>query len=172
MEIAYVAGLFDGEGCIRVDEFSIEAGPKRPKPYRRQQLKVFLSMCHFPTIRALYDQFGGAISRDDSANRKNRNHAISYTWGQSSGGAASFLVQVEPFLIAKKEQAQAGILFQQHIKSCIAIFRRHKGTPPNIDEIRSYRRTLIDELQRHKSGRFDIQKELLKAPSQQWPYAG
>ena len=171
MDIAYVAGLFDGEGCIRVDEFSIPAGPARPKPYRRQQLKVFLAMCHYPTIRALYDQFGGTFSKDMSAHNKNPKHGMRYTWGQSSGYAAEFLRQIEPFLICKKEQAHYGILFQQHIRECDSVFRKHRGVPPNLAEIHAYRRQLITELQRHKAGRFDVPKHLLKTSKRKWPYA-
>lgn len=171
MELAYIAGLFDGEGCVRVDEFHIAASATRPKPYRRQQLKVFLGMTHFPTIRALYDQFGGTFARDASAHDKNPNHARRYMWGQSSGHAAKFLRQILPFLICKKEQAELAIQFQQHIRDCDSVFRKHRGVPPNLDEIRSHRRQLIDELQRHKAGRFDVPKHLLKTSRRKWPYA-
>ncbi len=172
MEISYAAGLFDGEGCIRVDEYDIAASAKRPKAYRRTQLRVMLGMTHFPTIRALYDQFGGMISRDDSSNRRNPNHAIKYSWVQWSSGAADFLALIEPFLIAKREQAQLAIRFQKHIRQCDPIFRKHHGVPPNLVRIRAFRTKLISEMLRHKQGRFDIPKDKLKAPSRKWPYAG
>ena len=170
MELAYVAGLFDGEGCIRVDEFHIDAGEHRPKAYFRQQLKVSVGMAHYPTIRALYDQFGGFISKDTSANRRNPNHAIRYSWGSWSEYASTFLKQIEPFLIGKKEQAQLAIRFQQHIRDCGPIFHKYHGVPPNLKKIRAYRAKLIAKMLRHKSGRFDIPKHLLKSPRRKWPY--
>ena len=171
MELSYVAGLFDGEGCIRVDEIHIPVGPNRPKPYNRQQLKVMLGMNHFPTIRALYDQFGGMITRDTSANNKSKKNAIRYSWVSWSGKAAHFLEQILPFMIAKREQAKIAVLFQQHIRDCDTIFRKHRGVPPNLMTIRRHRKRLIDELQRHKRARYDIAKHHLKSPSRKWPYA-
>lgn len=171
MELAYAAGLFDGEGCIIINELSIPASATRPKAYRRQQLTAMISMTHFPTIRALYDQFGGLLTKDSSASMKNPKHAIRYLWKVWSSSACDFLIQVEPFLITKREQAQLAIAFQRHIRECDPIFRRYKGVPPNIEEIRLHRRTLIDELQRHKAGRFDIPTDKLKSPRRKWPYA-
>lgn len=172
MELAYVAGLFDGEGTVRIDELLIPAGPDRPKAYRRQQLKVAIGMSHYPTVRALYDQFGGSISRNDYARKKSEKNAICYTWGHSSGGAADFLAAICPYLLTKKEQAAIAIRFQKHIRQCDPIFRKHKGVPPNLEKIRAFRAKLIAELQHHKFGRFDVPKEKLKGPSRKWPYAG
>lgn len=171
MEHAYAAGLFDGEGTVRVDEYDIPASESRPKAYRRAQLRVAIAMSHFPTVRALYQKYGGTISRDDSANKKNPKHAIRYTWSSWSSGAAEFLIHVKPFLITKKEQAALAIRFQKHVRQCDPIFRKHKGIPPNLEKIRDFRAKLIAELQRHKAGRFNVPKEMLKAPSQWWPYA-
>ena len=171
MELAYAAGIFDGEGCVRIDEYDIAATANRPKAYRRTQLRVMVAMNHFPTIRALYDQFGGMISKDDSSNRKNPKHAIRYTWVQWSSGASDFLIAVEPFLITKLEQARAAIRFQKHIRQCDPIFRKHHGVPPNLAKIRAFRTKLIAELQFHKAGRFDIPKDELKSPRRKWPYA-
>lgn len=171
MEPAYAAGLFDGEGTVRVDEFHIPAGPGRPKAYKRQQLLVAIAMSHYPTIRALYDRFGGSISRDTSAHRRNPNHSIRYTWKVWSGLAMDFLIAVQPFLITKKEQAQLAIKFQRHVRRCDPLFRKHRGVPPSLNRIREYRAKLIAELQHHKAGRFDVPKDKLLAPSQKWPYA-
>ena len=171
MELPYVAGLFDGEGCIRIDEYDIKANATRPKAYRRTQLRVMLNMTHFPTIRALYDQFGGMITRSDGSHRRNPRHAIRYDWTSWSGQAAEFLEQILPFMIAKREQAKIAILFQKHIRECDPIFRRHHGVPPTLAFIRRHRTNLIAELQRHKLGRFDIPKNHLKSPSRKWPYA-
>lgn len=171
MELAYAAGLFDGEGTVGIDEFHIPAGPNRPKAYNRQQLKLAIGMSHYPTIRALYDQFGGTLSRDAGANNRNPNHAIRYTWTHWSSGASDFLISIYPFLITKKEQAKLAIRFQKHIRQCDSIFRKHKGNPPNIEKIKAFRRKLISELQFHKFGRFDIPKSELKSPNRKWPYA-
>jgi hypothetical protein len=170
MELAYAAGLFDGEGCILVDEFYVAVAPGRPKAYNRQQLKVSLGMNHFPTIRALYDQFGGMISRDDSANRRNPNHALRYTWSQWSSGAGNFLIAIVPFLITKREQARIAIRFQNNVRLNRAIFLIHRGAPPNWEKTLAYRARLIEKLRHHKAGRFDVPKDKLKTLNQKWPY--
>ena len=172
MEHAYAAGLFDGEGTVRVDEYDCPASATRPKPYRRTQLRVAIAMSHYPTIRSLHDTYGGSIFRDDSAHKRNPNHATRYTWAHWRSGAAEFLTLVLPFLITKKEQAAIAIRFQKHIRQCVPIFRKHRGVPPNLDKIRKFRTKLIAELQHHKAGRFDVPKEKLKAPGRKWPYAG
>lgn len=171
MELAYVAGLFDGEGCILVREHAQERVMKgKIKTYNIQQLKVTLSMSHFPTIRAIYDQFGGAITRSAYANNRNPNHAIIYCWIHWSNGAGDFLTAIYPFLIAKREQARLAIRLQNNIRLNRATFLIHHGAPPNWQKTKAYRARLIHKMKYHKAGRFDVPKDKLKTLNQKWPY--
>ena len=161
MNIQYFAGLFDGEGTVRIDHFAIGIGPKRPKAYRRFQLTMSLGMCHAPTIQLIHQAFGGYITRDAARRRANPNHRIRYAWGVSSGSAYELLIRIEPFLIEKRDQALVGIEFQEHMNSIRTHFRTHRGNPPDFDDIVSYREGLIAEMYRLKHLEFDIPKSEL-----------
>ena len=161
MELSYAAGLFDGEGTIGVDVAYID----RPsKPYTRSQLRVAITMTHLPTIQLFHTQFGGSISRCDSANRRNKNHRIVYTWLVWSNLAANFLRDILPYLITKKEEAILAIEFQDHIRSSVLHFRKYRGNPPDIDDIHSYRYHLIKEIKKLKKKGYDVPKEKLIYP--------
>jgi hypothetical protein len=159
MHIAYAAGLFDGEGSILITKHYCN----RPtKPYRRFQLKVSIGMTHYPTVEALYQRFGGSIIRNDSAHNNRPANRIQYHWYSWSDHAYRFLVEVEPFLITKREEVLLGIEFQRHVKEVDPLFRKHKGRPPNYDAIYEYRDDLIARLRALKKVSFDISREDLK----------
>lgn len=158
MDIKYFAGLFDGEGWCRIDHYH---NTKRKKPYHRYQLIMGLGMTHYPTIKALHDSFGGYIHRYASAKNRNPKNRISYTWRLWSQHACDLLRRAHPFLITKQEQAALCIEFQDHMNSIRTHFRKHRGRPPDADQIHQYRHDLMDKLSALKQESFDVPKHLL-----------
>ncbi len=104
LDIRYVAGLFDGEGCVRADD----SPKKTPKGEIRRsyQMLVSVTMTDKPLIEQLQTHMH---KRDPIKNRP------CFCWAAASNIALAFLRQVEPHLIIKREQAQLAIRLQEHV---------------------------------------------------------
>lgn len=137
MDVRYAAGLFDGEGYIRVAVW------KKPNStHTRYQVYGGINMCHRPVIEALHAQFGGSMP--NPGRRISPAHRPLFTWNISSQIAASFLRQVLPFLIVKKDEAVLCLHLQSHIdEHKIGIKKRDY---PNKEAIFSYRASLAREI--------------------------
>ena len=108
-DLAYIAGFFDGEGCIRIAK-SIQYGKKiRPAPSYTLQCKV--TNTNLLVLEYMQDLFGGSIY----LNNKNRkeNHKPCYCWYMYNDVAMDFLVQVKDFLKLKFTEAEYAIAFQR-----------------------------------------------------------
>ena len=117
VERSYIAGLFDGEGCVSI----YRAG----KPYGnnyRYELLVFISNNYREPIDWLYKVFGGCI-KTRYANIE-KNWRTNYIWRLNSNQAASFLKIIEPYLRIKHEQAKLAINFQKNRKQTKCRFAR------------------------------------------------
>jgi intein/homing endonuclease len=95
----YVAGLFDGEGCIQAT-CSKKAGSRR--------LQTTIRNSHQGVLRLIQARWGGSICR--TAPKGNRS--ASYGWSITSRGALAFLKDIEPFLIIKRAEALLAFEFQ------------------------------------------------------------
>lgn len=98
---AYLAGLFDGEGCIHIW--------KSATMKHKYQLVVTLANDHRKVIYDAHDQFGGMVQTSVSVNHNN------YCLRLGSLKASGFLAYVLPYLRIKKEQADLAIQFQTHM---------------------------------------------------------
>ena len=109
MELPYIAGLFDGEGYVRINRW---AKPK--STHIRYNLIVGINMTYRPIIEMLHEQFDGGLyeNRYDLRNPKQR---IGYCWNVASQGAAAFLRLIQPHLIVKRDQVNLALEFQANI---------------------------------------------------------
>lgn len=100
-DLVYIAGFFDGEGCVVINK-------GRNEEYRggyQYQLRCSISqMPPCPLFNALRAEFGGRIAEDP------RKGALTYC--VAARQARTFLRAIVPYLRLKKEQAEAGIAFQ------------------------------------------------------------
>lgn len=137
--LAYVAGLFDGEGSIviGVSKPSIKKRMKSPSHW----LQVGISNTNKEIIDWLKNNFGGHISnRSYSPSRK--NCIPSWEWRVMSNKAKDFLINISPFVRIKKKQVKLAIQFQEE--------RMYKGgisisTPEQINR-RDWFKTEISKL--------------------------
>jgi hypothetical protein len=91
----YLAGLFDGEGCVTVSN-----GPRRPG-----NIIVKLGLVYETIPHALQRDFGGSITIQ---NRK-PGRKLLYSWNVTGKRAARFLTLVLPWLRIKRQAALLGI---------------------------------------------------------------
>jgi len=148
LDIRYVAGLFDGEGWITVNVWAVPG-----REYIRYQLFVGVGMSHYPLMKAMQDQFGGLLHRNDSAAKRNPNHKICYQWRLSSRPAVGFLEAVRPHLKVKGEEADLAIVLQKHITAHASDFKYRPHMRP---ELYAFRQSIVDQLKSLKQTRWDV----------------
>jgi len=104
MEIAYLAGLFDGEGCIRI------AKVNNGETFG-YSLQIAVQLLYQKTILEIYQCFGGSVS---SSLMKKKGQK-SYTWYCCGFKAAEILELMFPYLREKKEQARLALDYAETI---------------------------------------------------------
>lgn len=96
--LAYAAGFFDGEGCVRVS---------MPWKGRKPRLIIVASNTDETNIQFLVDTIGGTFRKNSSSKRPNMKPV--HCWTAYGVEAAMILSQLLPYLINKKERAELGI---------------------------------------------------------------
>lgn len=108
-ELAYIAGLFDGEGCVALHRF-------RGRKNRCDAAKIALTCSITNTDKRAIDfmqsRFKGSVACED---RSRHNHKNSWKWAIFSRQAAAFLKEILPFLVLKKERAILAIQFADNL---------------------------------------------------------
>jgi len=103
-ELAYFAGLFDGEGCVSLvfwnGNNSSQAG--------QFILTVVVTMNHRPTVERLHNVFSGCLFAPKIYHPQ---HHQSWRWATRGQSAIDFLELVYPYLVCKREQATEAFLF-------------------------------------------------------------
>jgi hypothetical protein len=100
VEIAYLAGIVDGEGCI-----TISRSPRKDVEYTPMSFQVSVVNTNKGIIDWIYEKTNkvGNIYFNKS---KNPKHKSSYRWTISGNQKAiKFLEGIEKYLVIKKEQA-------------------------------------------------------------------
>ncbi len=105
LDIRYVAGLVDGEGCISiyVEKRAPRSGQKRPAVV----VHFTVEMTHAGIIQALHEQFGGSIYHRKTS--RNPNAKERYCWNISQRSAVPLLKRLLPHLRVKKQQAELAL---------------------------------------------------------------
>ena len=83
--LSYLAGFFDGEGCIRIN-----------KTHGHYALIIQVSQCNRWVLELFKMHFGGSI------HHREQSRYPSSMWSISSWKASAFLEIIEPYLMLKK----------------------------------------------------------------------
>ena len=108
----YIAGLFDGEGCVSLCYSKIRPWKKNPSKMVLG-FKFVIGLCNTfgPVLYRLQEQFGGDISTSFHGN-KVRNLKPVYAWKITGTEAQrKFLLTIEPFSIIKLRQVELGLSY-------------------------------------------------------------
>jgi hypothetical protein len=101
---AWLAGIIDGEGCIRISQY----WNKREK-CRGYDLVVAVTMTHSPTLTLIKQICHvGKIYKEAP---RGLNRKPTYKWMSSDRQAAAVLRSCLPFMVTKKDQAQVALDF-------------------------------------------------------------
>ncbi len=108
LDLAYYAGLFDGEGCVDINRHKPQTG----KQAVQHTLRCHVGMTDEMPIRGYKKIFGGNIHLNPKS-KKNPKWSDIWIWTIESNQAKCFLEILVPFLRIKKDQAKVAIEFQQ-----------------------------------------------------------
>ena len=126
-DMAYAAGIVDGEGCIYLDKHQDKRG-NRSMAY---VLRVKVAMTDFDVPFWFEKMFGGWVGYNNFDNDPTRRpQAI---WGMASTQAIEFLEIIEPYIKIKLPQIDIAYCFGQTISKKKG---RHKKLSSNILEAR------------------------------------
>lgn len=104
--IPYVAGLFDGEGCVYIYERKAVGGMVNPS----FAMAVTVSSTNSDILYWLKGLFGGSINFHK---RVKLIHRTCGEWRICSLQALPLLKSIQPYVRIKKEQVNLAILFQE-----------------------------------------------------------
>ena len=133
-ELAYMAGFFDGGGCVGIY--------KSKRCYKGKQKESLVLQCYIsqtnPSILERFrDAFGGSI-RAETRHLK-PNWRVSWTWHIASVKARSFLETIEPYLVLKYEEVELAIRFHLSQSKRSKMRSKFGGPIPFTDEERAIR---------------------------------
>lgn len=150
MNDAYAAGLFDGEGYVRVSKWQ-----KKDSPHIRYQVIAGIGMTYRPIIEKLHRAYGGSINQNRH-DLRSPNHRVQYTWHIASQIASEFFEKVAPYLIVKKEEVLLAQKLQANINKYRFKLGCHYAFHPERDEIFAYRADLAAQISALKKKTFPL----------------
>ncbi len=104
-KLAYMAGLFDGEGCIHIARIHTQ---KRSLTF---QLNCKVSMNNSSVLETYREYFGGSVRNEKQDEKHNKSGSL-HSWAIFGSKAVVFLTALMPYLRIKKGQAKLAIEFQ------------------------------------------------------------
>lgn len=107
-DLAYIAGLFDGEGSISIHR--TKHTPKRFIAPFVYTLTVQLGLANPLIPKSLRFAFGGHVSFQEARGNRRRF----WKWQIASNKAVDFLTAILPYLRLKRDEAEVAIYYQKH----------------------------------------------------------
>ena len=141
-DLAWAAGIIDGEGCISIDKNRPSAGNRlRNVNYK---LNLRLNMVHKPTIEKLHNMFNVGFIQCITKRKYARTRREQWGWSVTGDRATWVLEMILPYLYTKKTQALLAIGFQETMR---IKYNRSRGIPSELIDIREsfYQAIKIDK---------------------------
>jgi hypothetical protein len=103
-QIAYLAGLFDGEGSVGIYEF------KKQNKFSNWQFKVEIANTDWRVMKWLENTVGGKVHKKSEGKA---NWRQGYCWHIQGENAEVFCKLVKPYTIIKTDQIDACLYFRK-----------------------------------------------------------
>ena len=114
VEIAYAAGLIDGEGYVGVTRTRTNKAAKGCRRGVSYRTMVTVSMTDMRALKFLQRVAGNG--RFTKIKKQKRSHRQAWRWTLWSRQAANFLKLIRPYLVIKAEAADVCIAFQDAMR--------------------------------------------------------
>lgn len=133
-EVAYLAGIFDGEGTVGIYENGA----------RGWQFQVMITNCDIGLLWWINERISGTISEKTRSKKEWRR---GFTWRVTGDRAADFLKLVQPYSVIKRDQISLALEFRKITDRP----RRIRQTDKEFAE----RRLMANNLKLMKRGKFN-----------------
>lgn len=124
-DLAYIAGLFDGEGSIAIRRRAVNPNTGT----YGHHLQVVITNTDLEVLEWVQSVLGSYLVT--SRQKRREEWAATYAWGASTVQAASVLSTLLPFLRIKREPALVAIEFQRRVSS----YKGHRHKPLTGEEV-------------------------------------
>lgn len=126
---AYIAGFFDGEGCVQLCKY------RHPKTrgHLSYYLRVVIANTEKEVLEQIQQEFGGKVKQ---RKRVKPHHKDNFYLEISTQQARAFLESVLPYLRIKRRQAELGIELANSVHSTWGETGWHKRLPVELFEYR------------------------------------
>ena len=95
--IAYLAGLFDGEGCVTYKKYWSCKRKDRPRKYYCWRIQLEIVMTDEATIQWCCDHFGGRCIK-----KPRKEYKMQYRWRRGFKHAYEIASAIYPYAVTKK----------------------------------------------------------------------
>lgn len=141
-QIAYLAGIIDGEGSIYIGNFSRNA--KTGSPYFQTNIQV--TNTEKDLIDWLFETFGGLISKRTPRQMPKNSTKQAWVWTASGERVTHLCELILPYLLCKKRQAEIMLKMRATYTNERHSKKGHQGLIPLDKEIISLRQSFMDEI--------------------------
>lgn len=143
-EIAYLAGIIDGEGSIYIGNFS--CNPKTGAKYYQTNVEVTNSSK--PMIDWLFRIFGGLVTQYTEKQSPKNARKTYWRWTVSGDRVTHVCELILPYLTAKVRQCQIMIQMRStYTGNGKGLSHKGKsGVQPHTKELLDFRQTLMNEM--------------------------
>ena len=107
-DLAYTAGLIDGEGCIQIARHNNQ---KTVDGHPRYVLMIRFNMVSAGILKWLCETYGGSFFPGKKP--RNENWRQQWIWSLANRGGEDFLVLLLPYLRIKKAEAEVALEFRK-----------------------------------------------------------
>ena len=121
LDIPYIAGFIDGEGCINISRLS--------------DVRIVITNTHLETLEKIKTVFNCGTIRAKSRSVKDKSTKVCYMYEAWGRDCENILLQVYPYLFQKQEQAKLALEF-------LSLMRRRGDT--------GYKRDLTQDQKVHR----------------------
>lgn len=142
-QIAYMAGIVDGEGSIYIGNFS--SNPKTGSKYYQTNIEVTNS--DKPLIDWIAFIFGGRIYTYTAKQTPKNSRRTYYRWIATGERVTHLTELLLPYLIAKKKQAEIMIKMRETYKPKRGVIRGVKGIAVLDQEVLAIRQSYFEQMQ-------------------------
>ena len=105
-EVAYIAGLFDGEGCVTCKQKPTKRKDRGGKVYKQWYIRCEIAMAEKEVIEWLHETLGFGWSKEKIFKKKPAHYKRQWRWACGYRNALKFAKEIVPHSKIKKQDLQ------------------------------------------------------------------
>tara|TARA_X000001382_G_C3056472_1_gene142857 strand:- start:30 stop:464 length:435 start_codon:yes stop_codon:yes gene_type:complete len=121
-DIAYIAGLFDGEGCVTCKKKPTKRPDRKGKIYNQWYIRCEISMTDKEVISWLHETLGFGWSAEKRYSKRPKNYKRQWRWCCGYRDALTFAKLIWPFAQVKLHKIEQIIdHYEPNILKCVEL---------------------------------------------------